>query len=60
MRVSRDSDTPPPSAARPSGPSWRERVADALRRIFLPGIDPGPRLVPVPVTIPRPGVRRAR
>lgn len=36
-------------------PSWPERVAEVLRRIFLPGAEP--ELAPVPVVVPVP-VRR--
>jgi hypothetical protein len=41
-------------------PSWpekaAEKVAEILRRIFIPGAQPEPVLVPV--YVPRPGVRR--
>jgi hypothetical protein len=40
-------------------PSWPEKVADILRRIFVPGArNPEPAYVPVPVYVPRPRPRR--
>ncbi|MGH2353910.1 MAG: hypothetical protein ACRDJN_20075 [Chloroflexota bacterium] len=38
-------------------PSWPERVADILRRIFVPGAQQ-PEPVPVPVVVGGPGLRR--
>ncbi|HEX2032612.1 MAG TPA: hypothetical protein VHS99_00370 [Chloroflexota bacterium] len=37
-------------------PSWPERIADALRRIFYPGVQ-RPRPVPVPVPVGGPRLR---
>jgi hypothetical protein len=42
--------------SRDDEPSWPEKVAELLRRIFVPGTQPEPVLVPV--YVPRPGVRR--
>jgi hypothetical protein len=53
MRLAALAQNRPPSEP----PSWPERVADVLRRIFLPGAEPELQPVPVPVTIPVP-VRR--
>jgi hypothetical protein len=41
------------------GPSWPERVLDALRKIFLPEPEPQPVLVPVRVGPNYPVRRRA-
>ena len=38
-------------------PSWAEKVADILRRIFVPG-ERQPQPVLVPVYVPRPRIRR--
>ena len=43
--------------ARDEKPSWAERVAEVLRRIFVPAPEP----VPVPVVVhPGIGIRRPR
>jgi hypothetical protein len=52
-------DEEPRPLPRPEGqePSWPEKVAEILRRIFVPG-SRRPEPVLVPVYVPRPGVRR--
>ena len=42
---------------RPDSPSWPERVAEVLRRIFLPGEAP-PEFRPAPVIVRAPRGRR--
>jgi hypothetical protein len=44
------SNQPNPRPQPKDGQSWPERVADILRRIFVPGGEP--QLVPVPVPVP--------
>lgn len=57
MPILWNSEPHPQSRSERDEPSWPEKIADVLRRIFLPGSQE-PELVPVRVEVPRYPVRR--